>query len=222
MSRKKSKSFLFQNLVGKSIKFSKDEQTVIDGLKPLKGGEWNGKIKSNCTVKRIERDTVVNSIKPKLLKIQGRFCIYCGIHEKYCGPLEREHIAPKGKKSYPEFMFEPQNLALACHHCNVDLKGEQDTISTKSNSYSNCEFNIVHPYFDQREMHILFATKSCKVLLKAAPKSKKGKFHIKLFELDSVANTVKRSGLFMYENFKISSKYDNLLIHTLNEKHLRI
>jgi uncharacterized protein (TIGR02646 family) len=222
MSRKKSKSFLFQNIVGKSITFSVAEQTVIDGLKPLQGGEWEGKLKSGCTVKRKERNAVVTLIKQKLLKIQGNYCIYCGLHEKHCGRLEREHIAPKGKTSYPEFMFEPQNLALACHHCNVDLKGEYDTITNKSKSYSKCKFNIVHPYFDPIEKHIVFAVKNGKALLKAAPYSRKGKSHIKLFQLDSVPKTEKRTGLLLVESLKIESKYDKMLDKALNNKFVRL
>lgn len=222
MSRKKNRSFLFQNLVGKSISFSIIEQAVIDELKPLTGGEWDGKIKSGCTVKRIERNAVVTSIKHKLLKIQDNYCIYCGLHEKHCGRLEREHIAPKGKASYPEFMFEPQNLTLACHHCNVELKSEYDTMSHKFKSYSKCKFKIVHPYFDPLEKHIIFAVKNGKALLKAAPYSRKGKNHIKLFELDSVPKTEKRTGLLMVESLKIESKYDKMLDEALNNKFVRL
>lgn len=221
MSRKKSSPFLFQSLKGKSISFSVIEQNIINGLKPLKGGEWDGKIKTGCTVKRIDRNRVVTEIKNKLIKIQNSYCIYCGLHEEHCGRLEREHIAPKGIKSYPEFMFEPQNLALACHHCNVDLKGEYDTISKKSKTYSKCKFSIVNPYIDEIDKHIIFAVANGKTLLKWAPRSRKGKAHIKLFQLDSVPKTDKRSGLLIVSSLNVGTKYDSLLNSTLQKKFIR-
>jgi hypothetical protein len=221
MPRKKSNPFLFQNLTGKSISFSLKEKSVIDGLKPLVGGEWNGKIKSGCFVRRIDRNAVVTSIKHKLIKIQDKYCIYCGLHENHCGRLEREHIAPKGTTSHPEFMFEPQNLALACHHCNVDLKGEYDTISKKVKTYSKCKFNIVHPYFDPINKHIVFAVKNGMALIKTAPRSRKGKNHIQLFQLDSVPKTEKRTGLLLVDSLKIGNKYDRMLDSALNKKFVR-
>lgn len=222
MSKKKSNPFLFQNLKGKSISFAADERIIIDGLKPLLGGEWDGKIKNGCVIRRVDRNKVVTKIKEKLEKKQGKYCIYCGLHQDHCGRLEREHIAPKGTVSFPTFMFEPLNLVLACHHCNVDLKGEFNTISKFSTNYSKCKFNIVHPYLDEIEKHIVYAVDNGRALIKAAPWSRKGKKHIKLFELDSVPKTDKRSGLLIVSSLTISSKYDKILNSALNKKFIRL
>ena len=222
MSRKRNSPFLFQNLKGKSISFTADEQLVINGLLPLIGGEWDGKIKAKCKVKRIDRNKVVTQIKTKLELIQEKYCIYCGLHQEHSGRLEREHIAPKGAKNHPQFMFEALNLVLACHHCNVDLKGEYNSISKLSKVYSKCKFNIVHPYFDDYEKHIVHAVKGGRALIKAAPRSRKGKNHIKLFELDSVPKTDKRSGLLIVSSLNIKAKYDNLLNDALQNKFIRL
>jgi len=222
MSKRKNSPFLFQNLKGKSISFDVDEKTIIDGLKPLAGGEWDGKIKKGCIIRRVDRNKVVTKIKEKLVKIQGQYCIYCGLHEEHCGRLEREHIASKGTVSYPTFMFEPLNLVLACHHCNVDLKGEVNTILKFSPNYSKCIFKIVHPYLDEIEKHILYAVDNGKALIKAAPWSRKGKVHIKLFELDSVPKTDKRSGLLIVSSLNVNSKYDKILNLALHKKFIRL
>ncbi|GAB0157270.1 hypothetical protein CHRYSEOSP005_25420 [Chryseobacterium sp. Alg-005] len=221
MSKTKNKAFLFQSLNGKFFKYLKKEQIIIDTLKPLTGGEWDGKIKVGCKVKRVDRDNLVINIKKKIEKLQGKHCIYCGLHENYCGPLEREHIAPKGKGSYPEFMFEPLNLVLACHHCNYDLKKEINTINKKSSDYSKCTFNIVHPYFDNIFDHIKFAVKNGQVLIKSAPYSRKGKAYIQLFQLDNVHKTEKRSGLLLVKEIKVLDKYDSILDIILSKKYLR-
>lgn len=222
MSKKKNEPFLFQSLKDKSITFTIAEQKFIDGLKPLIGGEWEGKIKASSLTRRTDRDTVVKEIKDKLIVIQGSYCIYCGLHEDHCGQLEREHIAPKGTGCYPHFMFEPLNLALACHHCNCELKGEEDTISTESPIYKKCKFNIVHPYLDDYEKHIQFAVKNGRAIIKSIPWSRKGKATIKLFELDSVPKTDKRSGLLMVNNLNIEDKYDELLELALKSKYMRM
>lgn len=220
--RKKNNPFLFQNLIGKSIKYTRAELKIINGLKPLVGGEWDGAIKAASTVRRIDRDMVKTNIKKKLLKIQGPYCIYCGLHEKHCGELEREHIAPKGIHSYPTFMFEPENLCLACHHCNFDLKEEFNTISHRSISYSKNKFNIIHPYLDDLNLHIEFVVEEGKVLIRKRPRSRKGKKTIELFELDTPENTEKRSGLLIVKELNFKRKYDLILEAALNRKYVKI
>ncbi len=223
MSKKIDKEpFLFQSLMGKQIKFTKSEQRVIDGLKPLVGGEWEDKIKVTSKIRRKDRDDLVTKIKAKLIKIQGRYCIYCGLHEEHCGRLEREHIAPKGKDSYPHFMFDPLNLCLACHHCNFDLKGEDDTISKPPIiEYNKNKFTIVHPYLDDFRLHITFAVKNGIALIQRKGKSTKGRRTIELFELDSPANTTKRSGLLIVREWPFKDKYDTMLEDALKKKYIR-
>ncbi len=222
MSKKKNKlPFLFQSLKGKKIKYSKAEELVINGLKPLIGGEWEGKIKKVSSVLRKDRDDLRFNLKEKLIKIQGEYCIYCGLHKDHCGVLEREHIAPKGSKLYPEFVFEEENLCLACHECNFYLKGEEDTISKYSKNYRSNKFTIVHPYLNDFFSHIEFAVKDGKAIIRKKPWSRKGKKTISLFELDSTENTTKRSGLLIANEWIFKDKYDKMFEKALNEKYLK-
>lgn len=213
--------FYFQSLKGKKIKFRIQEQKIIDGLKPLIGGEWEGKIKAGCTVLRKDRNAVRIGIRAKLILIQGHYCIYCGLHEDHCGELEREHIASKGIKAYPQFVFEPENLCLACHHCNFELKKEFDTITKPSPTYKNNKFNIVHPYFDNFSDHIQFLVENGKALISKKPRSRKGKKTIDLFELDKPSKTTKRSGLLIITELKVDNKYDALLNSALKNKYIK-
>ena len=212
--------FKFQNLKGKKIKYSIAEKSVLKSLSPISGGEWEGKIKAGCSVKRMDRDSLVTIIKTKLIKIQGSYCIYCGLHESYCGSkLQREHILPKGKKNYPAFAFEPENLCLACHRCNFELKGEVDLGSGNKSNYKKNNFKIVHPYFDDFNKHIELNVKGGKALIKKKPYSRKGKSTIELFELDSPERTTIRSGLIIISENPIKSKYDKLLNGALKKSY---
>jgi uncharacterized protein (TIGR02646 family) len=213
--------FKFQDLRGKKITYSATEKSVLKGLSPISGGEWKGKIKTSSSVKRKDRDSLVKNIKTKLIKIQGSYCIYCGLHESHCGSkLQREHILPKGKKNYPAFTFEPENLCLACHRCNVELKGEVDLGSGNKSNYKKNNFKIVHPYFDDFSKHIELNIKGGKALIKKKPYSRKGKRTIELFELDSPERTTLRSGLIIISENPIKSKYDSLLNGALSKSYI--
>lgn len=202
--------FLFQSLMGKNIAFTSDEQSFIKGLEPLEGGEWEGKIKPSSTIRRTDRDAMVTAIKTKLLAIQGDYCIYCGLHEKYCGSkLQREHIAHKGKDGYPTFMFEPFNLCLACYRCNCELKNDLDIASGNKTTYSENEFIIIHPYFDEINNELDIGVSTGQGIIKVKNKSIKGIKTIELFELDSVHKTLQRCGLIRAYEEKTGIKYED-------------
>src|SRR5574344_2290427 len=129
------------------ISFTPEQSAYLISLNPLHGNEWE--------ISSKEMEDIKNSIKTQLYQIQGGYCIYCGISVDIVGSLEREHIAPKYKKKYTKFMFEPHNIVLACHTCNSSTrKGKIDTISKLDSNYENCTFSIIHPYFDRFEDHI--------------------------------------------------------------------
>lgn len=134
--------------------------------------------------------------------------------------MQREHILPKGKKKYPAFTFEPENLCLACHRCNVELKGEIDLGTGNKSNYKKNSFKIVHPYFDNFNKHIELNFKGGKALIKRKPYSRKGKKTIELFELDSPERTTLRSGLIIISENPIKSKYDALLNGALNKSYV--
>ena len=216
------KPYKFQDLVGKKIKYTTREKRIIRGLKPLVGGEWEGKIKPTSSIQRKERDELKGAIKKKLYKIQGHYCIYCGCHEEHTGmTLHREHILPKGVASYPEFMFEDYNLVLACITCNNGYKKTFDCGTGEKTNYKKNKFSIVHPYFHKFKDHIEFYPKDGNVIIRHVKYSRKGKATIKLFGLDSPNRTEKRSALIMKNEIKIPSSYDAILETILSSKYVK-
>ena len=230
MSPASDPPFRFQSLQGKLIAFDATEQAIIAGMSPLEGGEWDstfedgstGKnvVKAGCTVLKSQRDKLVTDIKDKLLAIQGPYCIYCGMHTEHCGYLQREHIAPKGKKNYPAFAFEPLNLCLACNACNCELRREQDFGSGEKEDYIKNDFTIVHPYLDNFHDHIEFAVEKGRAIIKTKNKSKKGANTIIVFQLSSVARTTMRSGFLSIEDDEPSIQKDERLNKIFHSKYL--
>jgi uncharacterized protein (TIGR02646 family) len=210
--------FRYQNLT-RTITFSAQEQAIINGLGQLNGSEWDGDIKAGCTITKAQRNKVTSDIKGKSEAIQGKYCIYCGIHEEYKGHLQREHILRKSATQYPNFMFEPENLVLACGHCNRDLKGLKDFGSGQRDNYQKNSFKIIHPHLDDFNNHIRFFGKGNQVLVQKIPYSRKGKKTIEVFELASVPKTTMRSGLIdQYEKY-IDPKFNGPLNGVFDRKY---
>lgn len=212
--------FRYQNLTH-TITFTVAEQRIIDALKPLTGTEWDGEIKAGCTVTKARRDKVKTDIKGKLEAIQGKYCIYCGIHEEHKGHLQREHILRKSAGQYPNFMFEPENLVLACGHCNKDLKGTKDFGSGQRTNYRKNSFKIIHPYLDDFKNHIRFFGTGHQVLVQKMPYSRKGKKTIEVFELASVPKTMMRSGLIDQYEKHIDPKFKGPLDAVFDRKYFK-
>ena len=166
----------FQNL-STTIKYSKKQLAFINSLKPFQGNEWDKSFTGTGRVKGAQsrRDELKESIKTKLNNIQFPHCIYCGFHEKIVGNLQREHIAPKG--SHINFVFEAENLILACANCNGFLKKHnKDTISTVNADYKRCTFRIIHPYRDKHQDHFSYTFNNNNLYIKPKKYSRKGKY----------------------------------------------
>lgn len=154
-----------------------------------------------------QRDNIKKRIKDKLLKIQGPYCIYCGLHFSVVGTAQREHIADKNR--YPEFTFTNKNLALACPYCNgFEKKSAQNVVSKKKKVYKNCEFSIIHPYFDNVEDHLEMTFDGANIAISEKNNSSKGKATIKIFKLMEFAQAAVRGGAYLrqQELQKLSSK----------------
>lgn len=144
------------------IIFTLSEQSHINNvLKPLMSKGWKDHKKKTEEIKhRISTHTIIAQ--------HGR-CVYCE-SPLLKGAHAIEHIAPKGL--YGSFCFEPYNLVTACTSCNsTSNKGETNTIIPLVNrrDYAENRFTIVHPYFDDPELHfkyidpdkIIFDTMNC-------------------------------------------------------------
>ncbi|CAM3328838.1 HNH endonuclease [Polaromonas hydrogenivorans] len=100
---------------------------------------------------------VRNTIRKHYLKEQSYCCAYCKIEKKETHGLtwDIEHILPKSL--FPEYLFEPENLAIACKECNnpkdaTNVLTNQSKKPIKYPSRSN-DYSIVHPHFDKHHEH---------------------------------------------------------------------
>lgn len=94
-----------------------------------------------------------NSISKYTLLKQGNRCAYC--EDFITRGAQLDHIVPK--HSHPEFCFEPKNLITSCAVCNLYIKNAGDTITTPvKRRYEQNVFTIVHPYFNNPDVHIKY------------------------------------------------------------------
>lgn len=174
-----------------TIILSKSEKRFTKRLNKLRPTVWDRSIAKVPNFKRgneTRRVSLKDSIRARLKKVQGEFCIYCACQFDSASTTHIEHIAPK--KDYVYFTFEPLNLVLACQRCNIDKKRTGDYLVKKNRIYKNCTFNIVHPYLDDLDDHIEYT----RVVILS--KTIKGQKTISEFELNEERLLVKR-GLFL-------------------------
>jgi len=111
-------------------------------------------------------------------------CAYCGLELGGTSGGEIEHIAPKGTNRHPEFTYTESNLVLACDYCNGPKKKfQKETIDIKHANYVQCNFLIVHPYFDNPANHYAWVDNTKQIIIQAV--TNKGETSINMFELDS-------------------------------------
>lgn len=120
-------------------------------------------------------------LRDRLLNLQNFRCVYCQapIEAEELGYRELEHILPKGKSAkctqksgksndrakrratlgYPEFMFEPLNLAVSCSQCN-NLKGMHDSLMDRAQDRPLQAYPLArgliwfHPHYERYDTHI--------------------------------------------------------------------
>lgn len=102
--------------------------------------------------------SIRKKIRAHFLSDQNYQCCYCKMTKQEDHGLvwDVEHILPK--ILYPQFTFEPLNLAVACKECNRS-KWNKDVVikpSNLGNEYlsTSTGVTIVHPHFDKYEEHI--------------------------------------------------------------------
>jgi uncharacterized protein (TIGR02646 family) len=178
--------------VPSTYNLTQQEQNLINSLIPFQPGIWNSSAVVN----------VKTEIHNQLLLIQKNNCCYCGLKVNEGGRAEIEHIANKGglkRPAYIEFVFTKENLAIICQFCNSSSKkGQVDILDfVDLTNYRNCTFKIVHPYFDNPDLHYSWTKGKYKVLISST--STKGIKSIDLFGLDSEAHTLARAKQAMFE-----------------------
>lgn len=171
----------------REVELSEESLDLLEDLKPFRKSDWDNK-----TLNDIKED-----IRAQLLDIQDEDCPYCGLDLGGTSSNRHiEHIAPKS--TYPQFLFTPNNLALACQYCNgFEKKGSRDTISILQEEYDVCEFYLVHPYHDDPDDHYDWEEEDRRVLIIGT--SDKGRWTINLFKLDSAKMTELRGKKILVE-----------------------
>lgn len=178
------------------IKYTKEQERFIALMPKLKGKEWDNdrKLKYPPWIwgDGTKIENLKKHIKKELNDKQELYCAYCGMRLELTSEDQIEHIAPKGKDRYPQFMFNKSNLILACSLCNgfekKEKRGNFKTISKLEAEYQNCKFNIVHPYFDNPEDHLdLGSPENKRVTISS--KTLKGQKSITVFKLDEEPQT---------------------------------
>ena len=179
-----------------NLSLTRDELKFLAGIKPWAGKKWDNKAK----------EPTITAIKDKIrnqLESVQKVCSYCGLKLGGTSNGEIEHIAPKAHYRDPEFTFTLKNLTFSCHLCNgFYKKGTSAIIDTKKRSYSKCTFFIVHPYFDIPDQHFEWTDEEIEILIQVRDDSPKGKFSMKMFELDTPIMNELRAQQVRHEQLK--------------------
>lgn len=140
--------------------------------------------------------SVKNEISKRLYYNQGYKCVYC---ERYLTGLlpQIDHFAHKSR--YPQFSFTSINLFYACGNCNSSaIKGQKNTIYRLNVRYDNCIFEIVHPFLDDVDIHIIYQDYD-KIFFDWFNCSVKGKNTIRFFDFYGLQMTDIRARTLIYE-----------------------
>ena len=203
------------NQANYNLSLTRTEFKELAAIRPWEGEYWEEKTIPNNNIKAIKV-----KIRQQLEAAQN-VCCYCGLKLGGTSNGEIEHIAPKSK--HPEFTFSLKNLALACHLCNFpEKKGQKETIETKAKGYKKCEFLLVHPYFDEPNLHYEWTDNHIEILIQVRDDSPKGLFSINMFELDTPIMNELRAQHVRFEELKtkrpLSDANQELLDDALKHK----
>ncbi len=145
------------------VTYSSSSQAVIS--------TYNAKPKDQKMASYWSDDAVAavkKEIKDHYIQEQNFRCAYCRqpMYTEHNGVWDAEHVI--SKKTKPEFMFEPRNLAISCKDCN-QAKSDQEVRKNHSKvsfPTTSPEYIIVHPHFDTYEDHIRWMGPVCVALSK--------------------------------------------------------
>lgn len=131
------------------ISLSKRVKKQITKLKKKNGGSFDKHSWDNISA------NVKNEISKKLLLAHSPKCVYCDRYLLATGN-QIDHFA--NKAAFPQFSFAVINLFNSCIYCNSSSrKGQKPTINVPfSNRYDQNHFSIVHPFFNNPDIEIVF------------------------------------------------------------------
>lgn len=152
------------------ITYSADEQAKIDSFKNLppdaKKTYWDN-----------THDGILSNLKERIkshyIETQDYTCPYCKqrIVVKHKATWDAEHIIPKD--THPNFMFEAENLCIACKDCNQEKWNKNVLVNKDRKTFPDdkTDYLIIHPHFDDYNTNIKIIGLGCFYL----PKTDKGR-----------------------------------------------
>lgn len=133
----------------KKVEYTGTVKDFVDGYDKKDHSIWNNTSGQVVDVRSV--------IRQHYLKEQAYCCAYCRIEKKESHGMtwDVEHILPKA--IFPEYLFEPENLAVACKECNTP-KDDVNILANKSKvpekfPVRSKDYIIVHPHFDVYDHH---------------------------------------------------------------------
>jgi uncharacterized protein (TIGR02646 family) len=135
----------------KPVEYSGTNAAIVNAFDGRAPADQSGAYWSEEEIKPVK-----SAIKTHYIAEQKGRCCYCN-HEfatVHHAVWDCEHIIPK--KTHPQWLFEPQNLAAACKDCN-QAKGDSPVLKNKSRvtfPTNSSDYTIVHPHFDEYYEHI--------------------------------------------------------------------
>jgi uncharacterized protein (TIGR02646 family) len=139
------------------VTYTAASQAIVDAYDAKPKVEKSSDYWSDNAVAPVKKEA-----KDHYIAQQNYRCAYCKqpVYTGNNAVWDAEHII--SKRLNPEFMFEPQNLAISCKDCNL-AKGEQEVRKTKKLSFprTSAEYRIVHPHYDNYDDHIRWMGPVC-------------------------------------------------------------
>lgn len=132
-----------------TVQFSVAQTTFLDSIKPWEQKQWSKSF--GTPVQHNSRNEIKTEIKSQLETIQDNYCAFCGLDLALAPDVHREHIAPQYK--HPTYIFEPENLVLACYYCNMH-KNKKLTVTSATGVYATETFKIHHPHRDDYNLYL--------------------------------------------------------------------
>ena len=132
------------------VEYTNKEQELVDNYVVRREGKLNEDWNND------EFSGIKKKIKNHYKATQNYTCPYC----KVTYPVNHnmvwdiEHVIPRD--SHTQFMFEPENLCVACKDCN-GAKSSKNVLTGKPKvklPRRSDAYKIVHPHFDRYKEHI--------------------------------------------------------------------
>ncbi|EIY5121753.1 TPA: HNH endonuclease [Klebsiella pneumoniae] len=136
-------------MINRPIVYSANAQAHVNTFNG-EATHWDGM----CTVRKNFRKEVRDYYRNE----QGFTCPYCGRlrEEFHGGQWDIDHIIPKSL--YPEYLYCPRNLAVACKDCNTHKSTNNPLLSPLEHlspyPENSKSYKIIHPHFDSYHEHI--------------------------------------------------------------------